>query len=140
MHDFKGGIHSRGQDPNTISEIRTLPVYDNMCQRLTKDPTLTRDLGINETTLLRTLPYFDIFNQCPFDMMHTINEGIKKLAMEKVISLNNFVNQVNAFPYGPYFSLDKPSMLTVAHFTDGLRQTSTQMYRLAFVMNISVLI
>lgn len=77
--------------------------------------------GINRSTILLELPYFDVTQQLPQDLMHVLLEGIFPLHIEQILryiidSSILTISQINsrllAYPYA-YFET-KPSPLKEA--------------------------
>ena len=87
--------------------------------------------GINRTSSLCDVPYFDVTQQLPQDIMHVLLEGIIPtnvgLLLTHVIeSLKNFtLAEINAriksYPYAYYEG--RPSDITATNFDTGGRQT-----------------
>lgn len=87
--------------------------------------------GINRTSALCEVPYFDVTCQLPQDIMHVLLEGLIPVniglllthAIEslKIVTLADINARIKSYPY-VYFE-NKPSMLTATNFDVGGRQT-----------------
>ncbi len=75
--------------------------------------------GINRSSILMSIPYFDITKQLPQDLMHILLEGVFPLHVEQLLkyvihetntlSLSQVNSRIKAYPYA-YFE-DMPSPL-----------------------------
>ena len=87
--------------------------------------------GINHTSALCDVPYFDVTQQLPQDVMHLLLEGIipnnigllltHVIQSLKIITLAEINARIKSYPYA-YFE-SRPSELTVTKFDTGGHQT-----------------
>ena len=99
--------------------------------------------GVNDTSSLLHLEYFNIFTQCPFDIMHIILEGViphtiqctlLRLVKDKDISPQRLFTIIHNFPYKDHFKSNQPVGILTKSLTDKFGQNSYQSYTLSFVV------
>ena len=115
-------------------DLRTNDSYAVNVERLRHDPSSSKETGINVETPLGNLDCFSLFQSIPFDIMHTLNEGIIpkvtmalfKAAASQGISIRMLCNRLNSFFYGRHARTNKPSNILPQHVKDGFRQSASQ--------------
>lgn len=129
--------------------LRSMETHREQVQVI-PNPTLTKKMkqfwrkfyGLNEKTPLLDIEHFDVTKCLGQDMMHVLCEGVFEVEirvfLEFCISKNCFDieylnQQIENFEYG-HLQKDKPSLILREHLQKGLRQSTSQIVCLAYVL------
>ncbi|XP_064622528.1 uncharacterized protein LOC135484778 [Lineus longissimus] len=131
------------------SEERSLASHNDQLSLINRpgiDKTLKQHFsklyGINRTSVLAEVPFFDVTTCLPQDAMHVILEGTLNLGTKLMLndvmkrgllSIEKINDFITGFPYPK--DRDKPSLIEQSHITSAsqkLRQSSAQMLSLGF--------
>lgn len=143
MGGFKGGVgtasapcreccctHESMQEHFDETEFipRNLEKHKQYCEEINKAETqflkdhLSKIYGINHASSLVDLPYFDVTQMLPQDIMHIMLEGVipyeiqlilQFLARNDQLDLNRLNRNISTYPYGYFDKDDKPNTLNI---------------------------
>jgi hypothetical protein len=102
--------------------LRTTQSYDNQCEEVDDDPSLSSNYGVNFASALCNSRYFHVIGGLPGDAMHDVLEGVLQyeckevikyfIREEKYFSLEFLNSSLQNFDYGYQNDKNKPSPIS----------------------------
>lgn len=128
------------------SFIRTVEEYEKSYHQFkaenAKNKKVVHKFGVKHISLLIKLKFYSTFNNMTFDAMHDILEGVLQydlkffvqyLIAQKILTLDQINERIEAFDYGPINNSSKPSIFKVTKKGHLINQRASQAWCLLSV-------